>query len=126
MIRGVVTGNLEAWVDLAVVSDDHPSVGFSAVVDTGFSDFLTLPVAVLEKFRAVPLNRVMVTLADGSEIISRLFALTVLWDSQPITIEVHAAETEPLVGMALMAGHDLHIRVTPNGEVTIRAIPEGQ
>ncbi len=124
MIRGVVTGNLEAWVDLAVVSVDHPAVGFSAVIDTGFSDFLTLPIVVLEKFYAVPLNRVMVTLADGREIISRLFELTVLWDGQPITIEVHAAETEPLVGMALLNGYDVQMRVVPDGEVTIQSITD--
>ncbi|MCX7421700.1 MAG: clan AA aspartic protease [Planctomycetia bacterium] len=123
MIRGVVTNHLEAWVDLAVVGDDLPTENFSAVIDTGFSDFLTLPIAVLEKFRAVPVTHVIVTLADGSEIISQLFELTVIWDGVPTTIDVHAAEVEPLVGMALLAGHDLHIRVVPDGEVTIAAIP---
>ena len=123
MIRGVVTNSLEAWVELAVVSDDHLSVGFSAVIDTGFTDFLTLPIAVLEKFQAKPVTHVIVTLADGSEIVSHLFELTVLWDENPITIEVHAAETEPLIGMALLAGHDLQMRVLPDGEVTIRPIP---
>ena len=38
MIRGVVSSNLEAWVDLVLVSSDRHSVGFSAVIDTGFSD----------------------------------------------------------------------------------------
>ena len=49
--------------------------------------------------------------------------ITVLWDGNPITIEVDAAEVEPLVGMELLAGHDLHIRIVPDGEVTIRAVP---
>ena len=123
MIRGVVTGSLEAWVDLAVISDDHPSVGFSAVIDTGFSDHLTLPKSVLEKFHAKPLTHVVVTLTDGSEVVSQVFELVVLWDGKPITIEVHSAEVEPLVGMALLAGHDLHIRVVPDGEVTISPVP---
>lgn len=125
MNLGVVTSHLEAWVELAVVGDDLPTVNFSAVIDTGFSDCLTLPMAVLERFRAVPVTHVIVTLADGSEIVSQLFELTVLWDGLPITIDVHAAEVEPLVGMGLLAGHDLQMRVVPNGEVTIRAIPEG-
>jgi predicted aspartyl protease len=64
-----------------------------------------------------------VVLADGTEIVSELFELTVLWDGKPITIEVHAAEVEPLVGMALLAGHDLRMRVVPNGEVAINSIP---
>ena len=123
MIRGVVTDDLEAWVDLAVVEVGRPSVGFSAVIDTGFNGYLTLPMAVLEKYQAKPLIQVAVTLADGSQILSQLFELTVLWDGNPITIEVAAAEVEPLVGMELLAGHDLHIRIVPDGEVTIRAVP---
>ncbi len=123
MIRGVVTNDLEAWVDLAIVNGDLPSVGFSAVIDTGFSDYLTLPRSVLEKFQATQRSHARVVLADGSEIVSELFELTVLWDGKPITIEVHAAEVEPLVGMALLAGHDLHMRVVSDGEVTITPIP---
>ena len=123
MIRGAVTNELEAWVDLAIASGEQPTVGFSALVDTGFSGCSTLPLAVLEKFQARPMFQVNVTLADGSEIIADLFELTVLWDGQPLTIEVDAAETEPLIGMALLAGHDLQMRVVPDGEVIISAIP---
>ena len=75
MIRGVVTDDLEAWVDLAVVEVGRPSVGFSAVIDTGFNGYLTLPMAVLEKYQAKPLIQVAVTLADGSQILSQLFEL---------------------------------------------------
>ncbi len=124
MIQGIVTEDLEAWVDLAIAGDEQPAVGFSALVDTGFSGCLTLPQAVLEKFHAKPMFQVNVTLADGSEIVADLFELTVLWDGQPLTIEVDAAETEPLIGMALLAGHDLQMRVVPDGEVTITPIPQ--
>ncbi len=123
MIRGVVTSDLEAWVDLAIVCADLPAVGFSAVIDTGFSDYLTLPRSVLEKFQAAQRSHARVVLADGSEIVSELFELTVLWDGKPITIEVHAAEVEPLVGMALLSGHDLHMRVVPDGEVSVAPVP---
>jgi clan AA aspartic protease len=126
MIRGTVTKDLDAWVDLAIASDTHPTIRFSAVVDTGFNGFLTLFRAVLKRFQARPLTVVIVTLADGSKTSAALFDLTVLWDGQPLTIEVDAAETEPLIGMALLSGHDLQMRVIPDGEVTIRAIPEGQ
>ncbi len=124
MIRGIVTEELEAWVDLAIAGGEQPAVGFSALVDTGFSGSLTLPQAVLEKFHAKPMFQVNVTLADGSEIVADLFELTVLWDGQPLTIEVDAAETEPLIGMALLAGHDLQMRVVPDGDVTITSIPQ--
>ncbi len=124
MIRGTVTKDLDAWVDLAIASDKQPTVSFSAVVDTGFNGFLTLPRVVLERFQARPLTVVIVTLADGSKTSADLYELTVLWDGQPLTIEVDAAETEPLIGMALLAGHDLQMRVVPDGEVTITPIPQ--
>ena len=124
MIRGIVTEELEAWVDLAIAGDEQPAVGFSALVDTGFNGCPTLPQAVLENFHAKPLFQVKVTLADGSEIVADLFELTVVWNGQPLTIEVDAAETEPLVGMALLAGHDLQMRVVPDGDVTITPIPQ--
>ena len=123
MIRGIVTRELDAWVELAIANDQQPTVSFSAVVDTGFNGCLTLPRVVLERFQARPLTRVVVTLADGSKTVSDLFELTILWDGRPLTIEVDAAETEPLIGMALLAGHDLQMRVVPDGEVTIRAVP---
>ena len=124
MIRGIVTKDLDAWVDLAIAGDEQPTVSFSAVVDTGFSGFLTLPRVVLERFQARPLTVVIVTLADGSKTSADLFELTVLWDGQPRMIEVEAAETEPLIGMALLAGHDLQMRVVPDGDVTITSIPQ--
>jgi len=124
MIRGIVTKDLDAWVDLAIAGDEQPTVSFSAVVDTGFNGFLTLPRVVLERFQGRPLTVVIVTLADGSKTSADLFELTVLWDGQPRMIEVEAAETEPLIGMALLAGHDLQMRVVPDGEVAITPIPQ--
>ena len=78
MIRGVVTSDLEAWVDLAIVCADLPAVGFSAVIDTGFSDYLTLPRSVLEKFQAAQRSHARVVLADGSEREVRLGACNAL------------------------------------------------
>ena len=123
MIRGVVTDEFEGWIDLAIVGDDRSAIGFSGVVDTGFSGSLTLPLAVIERFGGQRVGIANVYLADGSKTFSQIFELTILWDGRPLTIEVDAAETEPLIGMALLAGHDLQMRVVPNGEVTISAIP---
>lgn len=123
MIRGVVTDEFEGWIDLAIVGDDRSAIGFSGVVDTGFNGSLTLPLAVIERFGGKRVGIANVYLADGSKTFSQIFELTILWDGRPLTIEVDAAETEPLIGMALLAGHDLQMRVVPDGEVTISAIP---
>jgi hypothetical protein len=48
---------------------------------------------------------------------------TVNWDGAPRDVEVDAADTDPLVGMALLAGHELRIKVIAGGTVTVSAIP---
>ena len=102
MIRGVVTDDLEAWVDLAVVEVGRPSVGFSAVIDTGFNGYLTLPMAVLEKYQAKPLIQVAVTLANGSQhpalpmvqdAASQFVQMTWLFTTQPALLQVGNAIT---------------------------------
>ena len=123
MIRGVVTDEFEGWIDLAIVGDDQSAIGFSGVIDTGFSGSLTLPLAVIERFGGQRVGIANVYLADGSRTFCHIFKLTILWDGRPLTIEVDAAETEPLIGMGLLAGLDLQMRVVPNGEVIIIAIP---
>jgi hypothetical protein len=62
-------------------------------------------------------------LADGSEEEFDVYSATVLWDGQPRRIPVDEAEIDPLVGMSLLYGHDLHIQVINGGSVTIAALP---
>ena len=119
MIRGVVTAQLEAWIDLDVVGRDDSRIGFSAVIDTGFNGFLTLPHSVLSSLGCRKLGEALVSLADGSEIQTAVFQVTVFWNGQPRKIEVDAAEVEPLVGMRMLKGHDVHLQVVPNGDVTV-------
>jgi hypothetical protein len=47
----------------------------------------------------------------------------VIWDGQPRTVEVEAADTEPLVGMSLLEHHALRIDVLNGGIVSITALP---
>jgi hypothetical protein len=58
-------------------------------------------------------------LADGRETVSRVYAASVLWDGHPREIEVDAVEAEVLLGMALMEGFDLALRVAQHGQVLL-------
>jgi clan AA aspartic protease len=124
MIRGSVTEQLEAWIDLTLIGRDGSRFVFSAVIDTGFSGFLTLPQSVLSKLGGRKLGEALVDLADGSEVLSDVFEANIIWNDRPRRIEVDAADTEPLVGMALLARHDLQIQVVPNGAITIATISD--
>lgn len=45
------------------------------------------------------------------------------WDVHPRTVEVEAADAQPLLGMALMQGSELHMRIVRAGAVTIAVLP---
>jgi hypothetical protein len=47
----------------------------------------------------------------------------VVWDGVPCQIFVHAIDAPPLLGMTLLADHDLRARLRPGGAVEIEAIP---
>ncbi len=62
-------------------------------------------------------------LADGNTRILDVFAATIQWSGQRRTVEVEGLDAPPLIGMALMRGHELRVHVKPGGLVTIAAVP---
>ena len=70
------------------------------MIDTGFSRFLTLPVAVVSELGLAFTGTNRVVFADGSEVTFGVYGVTVLWNSQPRGVVAYAAETTSLVGMA--------------------------
>ena len=57
-------------------------------------------------------------LADGSECLFDVFEADVEWDGRMRRLLVDEADTDPLVGMALLDGYELRIEVCANGMVT--------
>ena len=92
-----------------------------AVIDTGFSGFLTLPSALVTAFGLGFDGVGWGVLADGTEASFDMYDATLLWDGQPRSVYVYAAETTPLVGMRLLEDHDLHVEVQDGGRVTVEA-----
>ncbi|MDE2999679.1 MAG: hypothetical protein OXU79_11440 [Gemmatimonadota bacterium] len=45
-----------------------------------------------------------------------------LWNDEVRTVEVAAAETDPLVGMGLLRGYSLSVDVVENGAVMIESL----
>jgi hypothetical protein len=46
-----------------------------------------------------------------------------LWNGQVRTVDVEALDGQPLLGMRLLAGHELRMQVVAGGTVTIEALP---
>jgi clan AA aspartic protease len=123
MITGVVNTNQEAIIQLVVLEPQGHQQEVEAIIDTGFTGFLTLPPALIDSLGLSWLSRQPGILADGSVDIFDVYAATVLWDGHPRVIAVEAADTDPLVGMSLMARHSLRIDILSGGVVTISALP---
>lgn len=90
-----------------------------AVIDTGYNGYVTLPLAMVERLRLPFVKRGRATLANGTEDFCDIYKATVRWDRQAIGVQADAADTTPLVGMALLEGHNLNVDVHRGGRVLI-------
>ena len=64
-------------------------------------------------------GRLVAVLADGREADFSVFNARVIWNARPRSVAVAAADTTPLVGMALLEGHSLSVDVHRGGRVLI-------
>ena len=62
------------------------------------------------------------TLADGSTCLFDVYEAKVLWDRRMLRVLVSEADTDPLVGMELLIGYELNIKVKKRGKVTIKRL----
>ena len=89
-----------------------------AVVDTGFTGFLTLPPAIVTALDLRRADVQVVVLADGSRATLTAHAVEVSWDGRLRDAFAYAAGSTPLIGIALMDGYRLCIDVERGGQVS--------
>lgn len=123
MIRGGVNTRLEAIVRLRIQGPTGSVADVDAVIDTGFTSSLTLPPAVAAALGLARQSGGSAVLADGSVRPFDVYAAEVDWDGRwrPVLAWVVGAET--LLGVRLLAGHQLRIEAIPGGVVEITLIP---
>ncbi len=123
MISGVVNGNLEATVELRIRGPGGHEQEIDAVIDTGFNGFLTLSPALVRQLSLPHLGQSRVLLANGQEELLDLYEVTLFWDGQWRAVETDAADTDALVGMALLYRYSVSIEAVEGGRVVIAALP---
>ena len=122
MMYGSVNQSCEAILPV-VVKNDAKTQLVDAVIDTGFSGFLTLPSSIIAVLDLTWKGRDIATLGDGSYCIFDVYIARVIWDGQYRTIDINKSETVPLIGMGLLRGYDLRIQAIEGGSVTIELLP---
>ena len=121
MIQGVVNASHEAVVPISLQGPDGQVQDIEAVVDTGYSGFLTLPTTLVAELD-LPFAYVgWAFLANDDEVAFDVHDATIIWDGQPRHIMADATGSTPLVGMALLDRHSLYVEVENGGHVVIQA-----
>ena len=121
MIQGVVNDAHEAVVALPLRGPEGRTLDIEAVVDTGYSGFLTLPPGLVAELELPFAYLGQAFLANDDEVTFDVHDATVLWDDQPRYIKADATGSTPLMGMAMLDNHDLKIEVERGGQVVIEA-----
>jgi clan AA aspartic protease len=123
MILGIVNANREATIQIVILGlggEQHEAaIEIVAIIDTGFTGFLTVPPALIQRLDLPWLCREPGILADGSVENFDVYVATVMWNGERRTIEVEAVESESLLGMGMLERYSLFIEVEEGGSVAI-------
>ena len=123
MIHGTVNASLAVVIPLPLFSGTNQRFTFDSEVDTGFDEFLTLPIALARSLGLTPASHQHMALADGSVVRVETYDLTIEWDGQSRTVRILAMGDVPLVGNKLLLDHKITIELKPGGAVTIERLP---
>lgn len=80
MILGHVNTKREAVIQLAVLGENQQRQGIKAVIDTGYTGFLTLPSAVITSLNLTWYMQQEGVLGDGSLCMFNVYEASVIWD----------------------------------------------
>lgn len=122
MMLGVVNEYCEAIIKIAVGRIGSPKRTVDAVIDTGFTSFLSLPPSIITDLGLPWHYRDVGTLGDGSEVVFEIYKASVIWDGQNQVVDVAASDADPLVGMSLLYGFRLQVDAIEGGTVTIEPL----
>ena len=122
MIIGIMQKR-EARVRLMVRGVRQRQQEIDAIVDSGYTGWLTLPPSVISSLdlRWQTLGRGV--LADGSVTSFDVYRAKVVWDGRIRAVFVDEFDATPLVGMAMLRGYEYKTQVRARGKVMIRRLP---
>ncbi len=123
MIQGVVNARYESVVRLRVRGPAGAVSDVDAIVDSGFTASLTLPMPLVTALGLVRQSGGTAVLADGSSRQFDIFDAEVEWGASWRAVLVSAVGNEALLGMRMMSGHKLTVEVVPGGLVQITPLP---
>lgn len=118
MMRGT-TRRRQGILPITFRLPGQPNLTLEFVVDTGFTEFLTLPVAAVNAMRLPYSHEHPAYLADGSTIKMDIHTATILWNGVERQVSVLATGRRPLLGTMLLDDQELRVRFRENDFVAV-------
>lgn len=115
---GHVRADGQAWVRISVVGGSGANEEIDALLDTGFNGALALSSGQIAALGLNRRSKTRVVLASGERRHVPIYRATVQFGTKKQTVLVPEAG-EPLVGMALLWGYDLHVQCADGGDVVV-------
>jgi clan AA aspartic protease len=94
-----------------------------AVIDPGFTGFLTLPPAQVATLGLARIRYESIVLGDGSTVVIPVYEAEVVWHGARQSVFVLATGNEPSVGMSLIYGSRLTLDGEDGSTVTLEELP---
>ena len=123
MITGFIDNQLDPVIPLQLTNDYGIRLQIEAVIDTGFTEFLTLPLAVVQQLQLAQVGRVRVLLSGNLPVDVPVYMVHVLWHGQERLVSVQQAEGDPLVGMQMLVESKVTLHVRYGGAVEVEPGP---
>ena len=121
MMTGRIDADCQAIVPLTVKHRNPavPDVSIEFLIDTGFTGFLSIPTAWVERLglRVIDIQRGIT--ADGRAAYFETVDVTIIWHDEPRTIRAQVLE-EPLIGTRLLRSNEATIRWEAGSTFEIR------
>jgi clan AA aspartic protease len=122
MISGIIRRR-EALIQLTVRGARGHHQEIEAVVDSGYTGWLTLPPPIISALNLRWQTFGRGILADGSVSVFDVYQAKVLWDERVRAVFVDEFAATPLLGMAMLRGFEYKMQVRARGTVSISRLP---
>ena len=131
MIKGTVhswedspiTGAPRVSITVANITERHRTLTLSAVVDTAFTGYLTLPLDSVRELGLVLRGTQPAVLANGTVGQFSVYAGMVTWNGQERLTVIFESDSDPLIGMPMLWGSRLTVDAQEGGDVVIEGLP---
>ena len=122
MIKGKVRGNQQALVTIDVIDGEGRPQPLEAILDTGFTGYLTLPTGSIQQLGLRSVGQRSFELANGELFEFEAYLAAVSWHGRISDALVLKSDSAPLLGMTLLWGSRVTADALTDGEVTIEEL----